>query len=313
MVCNVLLGGLTVGIVELERSIKYIFVQCINDPEILKIMKEKLSDLDKLQNNQMDQTKEREDIKIYNNKCVMSEEVIKKIDVLLDKQKEIEEYIRNSSSKKNEDLTDKLEQEKEKHAVEIEELKKKLGEEIENYKGLLETFQKKNLLLQEDNKNLLSTNKSMEERTEELKSRYSICEEMLDIWNCVNSLNYDNRNYIEKLCGGTDILAIVSLGRDENKIGQLWSYLRDLAVRYNDEKEISIMNRYFEFCIKVCNSTKLDSEKYVIADVEVGSEFDANQSIKTSNSKQIGNVKAVVVKGVLIGDHIKFQPIVRVE
>lgn len=301
------------GIVELERSIKYIFVQCINDPEILKIMKEKLSDLEKLQNNQMEQTKEREDIKNYNNECVVSKEVIKKIDLLLDKQKEIEEYIRNSSSKENEDLTDKLEKEKEKHAVEFEELKKKCGEEIENYKGLLETFQKENLLFQEENKNLLSANNSMEERTEELKSRYSICEEMLDVWNCVSSLNHDNRDYIEKLCGGTDILAIVSLGRDENKIGQLWSYLRDLAVRYNDEKEISIMNRYFEFCIKVCNSTKFDSEKYVIADVEVGSEFDMNQSIRTSNSRQIGNVKAVVVKGVFIGDNIKFKSIVKVE
>ena len=301
------------GIVELERSIKYIFVQCINDPEILKIMKEKLSDLEKLQNNQMEQIKEREDIKNYNNECVVSKEVIKKIDLLLDKQKGIEEYIRNSSSKKDEDLTDKLEKEKEKHAVEFEELKKKCGEEIENYKGLLETFKKENLLLQEENKNLLSANNSMEERTEELKSRYSICEEMLDVWNCVSSLNHDNRDYIEKLCGGTDILAIVSLGRDENKIGQLWSYLRDLAVRYNDEKEISIMNRYFEFCIKVCNSTKLDSEKYVIADVEVGSEFDMNQSIRTSNSRQIGNVKAVVVKGVFIGDNIKFKSIVKVE
>ena len=196
----------------------------------------------------------------------------------------------------------------------IEGIKKEHETEINQYKEQLGKVQAKNEELEGKIETLLSISADMEENMNSLKMKYSVCEELLDIWNCVNSLKQDSREYIERLCGSVGFLSILSLGRDENKIEQLWSYLRDLAINGDAEKEeVSILSQYFEFCIKVCNSTKQGDEKYTISDIEIGSEFDMNQSIRTADSRQIGSIKAVIVKGVLKGNIIIFKSIVKVE
>lgn len=294
----------------IESATKSIFMQCLNDPKILEMIKEKLNGLEVSHNIQENQTQKQDKHKTFDNEWVICEDVINKLDLLLNSQKSIEEYIRCSSIKNGENLADKLKQERENHVIEIGELKKKYETE---YKAFLEKSQRENLSLQDKNDKLLSENKKMEERIKELKNRYSICEEMIELWKCINSLNQDNRDYIERLCGGKQFLSILSLGRDENKIEQLWLYLKDLAVKGDAEEEIEIMNMFFEFCIKVCNSAKPDSEKYVISEVAVGSDFDMEKSIRTLDSRQVGNVRAVVVRGVMIGSTIKFKSIVKVE
>ena len=286
-------------IMRLENATKSIFMQCLNDPEIMETIKRSLNCIDKPLDIRAEQTQKIDDDKFDGGSNVDNATIIKKIDEILANQRSMEEFIRIETNKKVENIAQKLNQEKKNHSLELEKLKEKYEKEIDKYK--------------EKNDNLLSIKKTREEDIEKLSCKYSICEEILEIWNHINSLNRDNRDYIDDLCGGDGILAILSLGRDESKIDQLWSYLRDVAIKGDVDKEaVLILNRYFEFCIKVRNSTKLDSEKYIISDVEIGSEFDMAQCIRTTDSKQIGSIKDVIVKRFLIGNNTKFKAIVRV-
>ena len=298
----------------LGLATKSIFVQCLNDPEIMEILKSKLNVSEESQNVNTVQALERDGGNV-GDRCISNTAMIEeKIDEILRKQGNLEEYISNAATQKKEDLEFKLEQEKNSHISDINSLKQGHETEINKYKVLLEEAQVKNEELKRKIDNLLSINVTIEESMNSLKKKYSVCEELLDIWKRVNSLKQDNRAYIERLCGGEGILSILSLGRDENKIEQLWSYLRDLAIKGDEEKqEVSTLSQYFEFCIKVCNSTKQESEKYTMSDIEIGSEFDMNQSIRTADSRQIGSIKAVIVKGVLRGNIIIFKSIVKVE
>ena len=79
-----------------------------------------------------------------------------------------------------------------------------------------------------------------------------------------------------------------------------------------DKIEVSKLNRYFEFCLKVANTSKSEHEKYVIFDIELESEFDMDTCIRTVDSKQVGKIKDIVVKSVKVGKYIKFKAIVRV-
>ena len=160
---------------------------------------------------------------------------------------------------------------------------------------------------------MITENKNIEEKCRIEISKYSIFEESLEVWNCINALSYENRVYIESLCGGSDVLAILSLGRDDNRIEQLWLYLRDMAVKDDAEKiEVSKLNSYFEFCLKVANSTRLENEKYIMSDIELGSEFNMDTCIRTADSKQLGKIMEIMVRSVKIGKKIKYKAIVRV-
>lgn len=258
---------------KLEDAAKSIFLQCLDDLDILEAIKNKLNG-----------TKEA---------CVYEENQIQQSDDCLNEKidkilKMMEDFVKSGTNKK----TDREE--------ELQEQNRNLTTENERLKN--------------ENRKLLTENKSIEEKCRIEISKYSVFEESLEIWNCINSLNYDNRDYLERLCGGSDVLAILSLGRDDGRIEQLWSYLRDMAIKGDVEKtELLNLNKYFEFCLKVANSTKLENEKYVILDIEPESEFDMNTCIRTSDSKQIGKIREIVVKSVKKGKNIKYKAIVRVE
>lgn len=166
----------------------------------------------------------------------------------------------------------------------------------------------------DENSNLKKINKEQEQEIKSLKYKYSVCEEIISIWNELKQLNIEDRQYINELAGGDSLLSILSLGRDEGKIEQLWFFLRDIAVKENvSGGEVSILNDYFEFCIKVYNSTKNnEEEKYVCSQVSTGDDFDVDKTIKTADSRQIGTIKEVIVKGYIYKKRIKYKTIVRV-
>ena len=144
-------------------------------------------------------------------------------------------------------------------------------------------------------------------------SEYADLEEFLTIKKCISSLNYINKNYIKNLCGGSDILALVSLGRSDNRISQLWQYLKDTAIRPDsDIHEIENLNAYFEFCIKVSNSAKPQNEWYVIHEPELGSDMDSSTCIRSGNSTQIGTVCSVLTKCVTRKNDVIFKAIVKI-
>lgn len=268
---------------ELENAAKSIFIQCLNEPDILETIKAKLNYVGETCDSVENQI-QKPNIRFNEYNTSKNEQLIQKIDEILKCQKRIEELIKSEPNQGT----------------------KKIEEQNRNL--IVENQNLKNEIIK-----LKDENKTIEEKCRIEISNYTIFEEALEVWNCINALNYENRGYIESLCGSLNILAILSLGRDDGKIEQLWLYLRNMAVKGDIDKiEVSKLNRYFEFCLKVANTSKSEHEKYVIFDIELESEFDMDTCIRTVDSKQVGKIKDIVVKSVKVGKYIKFKAIVRV-
>ncbi|MDY3778899.1 MAG: hypothetical protein SOZ77_01810 [Candidatus Limousia pullorum] len=270
----------------LEDAILSAFLKCLDYPETM----------DKIQtivNNSENQIQQSQNYLNATNHS--SNELTVKVNKILDNQNIIIDFIRQ---------------------IPVEETKKE-EKPSDELKKQVDKLNSENKRLLDDNNNLKTINEELiaaKEKHEREISKYSVFEDLAEIWECINSMSCDNKEYIERLCGSLDILAVLSLGRDEDKIEQLWSYLREVAVKYDaQKKEISELNRYFEFCLNTANSIKSEKEKYIICDIESGVEFETENYIKTADSKQIGTIGEVLVRSVKKGETIIFKAIVRVE
>ncbi len=241
----------------------------------------------------------------------------------------LRETINDKNQQEFKDLQEKLNQQ----TVQLENFQRENERIKEDYRKLSADHQSKMLEcdnLNQKNKNLqeklnqqtvqLENFQRENERTKEayfqLKSKmseYADFNEFVIVKNCIDSLNETNRNYIKALCNGSNLLAFVSLGREESKINQLWHCLKDIAVKANaDENEIKNLNTYFEFCIRVFNSVRPEQEQYLVREIELGSALDLNVCIKTADSKQIGNVQSVLTKCILSANGVVFKAIVKI-
>lgn len=271
---------------ELENAAKSIFLHYLNEPDVLDVIRKKLSNPSEVYAGEENQIQR---CVCLNGKSNSTNSQLNEIlNRILDNQKTIKDLINS-----------KIHTETQSEIALLTELEK---------------FKKENENLKNDNNRLMIEMKNKEEDSRLEIAKYAVFEESLEVWNCLNSLNYENREYIERLCGGSDVLATLSLGRDDGKIEQLWYYLRDLAIKGDAEKiEVLKLNRYFEFCLKVANSTKTENEKYIILNIEPESEFDIDTCIRTSDSRQIGKIRDILVKSVMVGKSVKYKAIVRVE
>lgn len=237
-------GGEMVDLKEIDKALKSILVQYMSEPEIADVFREK--------------SEINENIKTQVNP--INEDLMEKIDKIIENQIRMEELIRNNLANQEFDLQEK--------------------------------------------KKIQSENTS-------LKKQYAIFERPLEIWSGIERLNSENIEYLGKLCGSANVMSILSLGRDEGKVEQLWSYIKDLAMKGNqDMEQIDILATYFEFCIELLNECK--AEKYSIFEIAPGSEFNIDFCIRAANSKQIGVVTKTIVKGMRKGDRILFKTIVSV-
>lgn len=265
---------------ELENAMLSIFLECLDYPEVMDKIQRIMNNVE----NQMQQSQNCFNETNYSS--IASTGVIHEI---LTNQETIINLIRQ---------------------IPVEDTKKEdgLSAEIEKIKNECES-QKSSIIQEKDNEI-----DYFKEQVEKLKTKYSVFEETAEIWECINSMCCDNKEYIERLCGSLDVLAVLSLGRDDDKIEQLWGYLREVAVKCDaQKKEITELNRYFEFCLNTANSIKSESEKYIICDIEPGVEFETEKYIKTADSKQIGTIGEVLVRSVKKGETVIFKAIVRVE
>jgi regulator of replication initiation timing len=168
--------------------------------------------------------------------------------------------------------------------------------------------------LDQDNNELKQSYNRLVQKAKKLESRYILVKDDAEIWEDLEKLDEEKQEYLKQLCGGFNIDACLSLGRDEGKIKQLWSYLRDESVRSGtDAGVIEILNRYFELCIRKANSLKGDTEKYVLQEIESGTEYDGDTCIRTSDSKQNGLIKKSLTKCVRYSDSVLYKAIVKVE
>ena len=285
-------------IMNTEDAIKSIFIQCLNDPEVVKFIKTKLQNVEII-NDIPDEKVRYSDNDMEKNSCLM--DIVQKLDKILENQSLIQKNIMTNENKEKENL--EL----------VEKTKREYEEKIAYYKGQQERYQQENI---EIKTNLEILNRDIQVKAERIKNfeeKYFVCNEIIEIWNCVKLLEEENRKYINELAGGDGILSIISLGRDERKIEQLWSFLRDTAVKgYVEREEDLRLNRYFEFCIKVYNSTQPDEEKYHVSEIGIGDEFNMNQEIKTADSRQIGKIQEVIVKRYFTKSNKGYKAIVKV-
>lgn len=255
---------------EIEKLVKAIFMECLNDQNILESVKN-LQKCDGIENVYKENKKYYSDLSKNNNSG--NDTLTEKIDKIILYQDKILSLLQLKNSKKT--YTDR-----------------EMADELKPYEDEIKRLKTENI---------------------SLKSKYGDLDEMAEVWDCINELNDDDKKYIESLCGSLDILAVLSLGRDDNKIDQLWRRMRDIAIK-GDKKENELINisRYFEFCLKVANSVKTESDKYTFLDIKIGSDFDVDTCIRTSDSKQVGKIKSVEVKGVIAKGNIKYKSIVKV-
>lgn len=152
-------------------------------------------------------------------------------------------------------------------------------------------------------------------KEEQRKSeQFQVAQEGVQLWEHRKLLSDSSRNYICQLCGSDEFYAFVSLGRDETKIAQLWSYVKEKAVQYEEhEQEVTILNDFFEFCIQVANEINASEERYSFYEPNIDDAYHMESCIKTCNSRQIGNIKKIIVRGVKQKDQIKFKSIVQID
>lgn len=305
---------------ELENATKSIFLHYLNEPDVLDMIRKNLSNPSEVcvdEDNQIQQC-----VSLSKKSNPTESQLNEKLNMILENQKKIENLINFKIHTENEEqLLPKLENIKMQYDADLTRITQDKNKEIDQYKKELKEYKDQNGTLTFENESLKKENnelktemRNIEEKCRLEMAKYSVFEESLEVLNCINALNFENRGYIESLCGGLDVLATLSLGRDDGKIEQLWCYIRDLAIKGDVEKiEVLKLNRYFEFCLKVANSTKVENEKYIMLNIEPDSEFDIDTCIRTSDSKQIGKIRDILVKSVKVGKNVKYKAIVRVE
>ena len=236
-------------------------------------------------------------IKSISNVEKLINSIIGKIDEILNSQQRIEKLIQSVSQ--NNCSGNKTE-------VNFENTKADESE-ISKLKSECEDLIARNQLLKNENLKIKEENNS-------LKRQYSVFDKQIKILDSIKLLNDENKEYLEKLCGSVSAMSILSLGRETGKVEQLWYYLRDLVVKGKQTAEqIGILAKYFEFCIDLSNECKVNEEKYCMFDVEPGNEFDMDMCIRSAGSKQIGTVSETIVRGIKVGEKVRFQAIVSVK
>lgn len=336
----------------IEDSVYDIFLKCVDNPELIDALKTKLSlgKNDVISENNPEVTINTQSAGYENQLAIYSrqhKEVMSKLEEIISKQTELclhfSSETNNSQMKSIRQYEEKIDAINKRHTEEINVLKEETSRAIEKQKKeyndridvlknkseedrkkaqeKIEEMKQKNAILVDQIELLKAERKKMEierdglfRRYEMEKMEYSAFDESLVVWKCLCSLKQENKEYIANLCGGFDILSTLSLGRDDGKIDQLWACIRDQIVKGDIESsDINNICKYFEFCIKVSNSIKKDSERYVFFGVDEGSDYEIDLCIKTADSKQIGNISKMVMKGVRVGNTVKYKAIVKVE
>lgn len=331
---------------QLDKSLRNILIQYLSDSEILGVIKNGVSN-ENLEAAIISQTNGLSSESIINDMCV--EELIRKVDDILASQKLIESFIHKSESCDELITESTLDKVKKEYEKKLEENSKNYDRNITEYKELIERYLQQNQSLEEDRMNL-ETEKSelleklnqLTDKCEKLESeilqtneqnvealskiekiqtdynalqvQYALFERPFEVWSDIQRLNKEIKEYLEELSGSIEVMSILSLGRDERKIEQLWTYLRDLSVKEgHSSDQVSILSRYFEFCIELANADKREDDRLSLFDVEAGSEFNMEECIRSADSRQIGIVSETIVNGVREGDRVRFKAIVNVK
>ena len=171
--------------------------------------------------------------------------------------------------------------------------------------------------LNKDNENkkarILGLENDIRALKKESENKLADVKSLLDLKGNIDKFLPETRAFIDELAGGNDVVMHMCLGRSKKKIEQLWTYIKDIAVRENaNTDEIKALAIYFDHSIQMNNRIQKDNPFYEL-DIEIGGEFDSSRYIKTTDSCLNGHISVVLVKGYEAGGDYCFKPIVRVE
>lgn len=277
---------------QMEHAVKSIFLECIKDPQIMESLKDGLSgdgDAGGI-------------IRTSGNDRFI--QIGDKLDQLLKKQNDMMLLLESGGNQGNDKAIPFFSKRVGKDQNdEIVSLKK-------DYENLERTVKELRMELEKEITEKEAWKKEEQRRLEKIQA----AREGLEIWEKVKLLSKDSKRYIYQLCGSDEFYALVSLGRDGQKIAQLWNYLRDQAVLYEEhEQDVKIINDFFEFCIHVANEINEKEDRYSFYETDIGGVYDMESCIKTCNSRQIGNIARIIVRGVKQKEKIKFKSIVQTD
>lgn len=302
-----LLGKVT-NKMSLEDATKNYFLQCIKNPDILKEIKKKIFDSDEPhQINSQGERIEDNSLCSYEQLELQNKEDItvldRKFDLILEKQDLFEKRIEDLLVEKHNDLISMM----------VENEKNRFQEDINKLKIQNEELNRKYLETQRELDKVDREKINFCREIDNIKSEIFPLKKYIEMWKELEMLDAEKKEYVGQLCGKYNMDACLSLGRDEGKIEQLWRYLREEILKVDsDNKSISILSHYFEFCLDIANSLKDDADYYVFSEIEIGSEFDKELCIRTSDSKQVGTINKVLTQCVKVGDDVLYKAIVKV-
>lgn len=289
---------------KLEEATKNYFLQCINEPTIIaEVRKTVLGIVD----NDSLETESTPEVASAAIRILKQDDVQKlenRIDTVIESQKEFECTIKELLSQEYGKLVALIEEKEE----------KKTKEEILRLEIQKEELMKKYMEVHQMVDSISKENTSLNEQIEVVKSQVSPFKKHIEMWNTMETLNEETKEYIRQLCGGYSIEACMSLGRDDRKIEQLWSFLRDEILKTDsDNNDKKVLGSYFEYCLQIANSTRTNTSPYYFYDLEEGNDFNKELCIRTPDSKQIGQIKRVLMRCVKVGETVVYKAIVKVE
>lgn len=270
---------------DINNAIKSIFLSCIKDPDILKELSKVF-----VKNQLNIEDKQIKGVVYEDNNII---EILSRIEQKINLLDQLRENIENNQDVISKDFRDN-----------------KCKETLEEVIHL----RKENTGLKENIDTLECEKIKLQNEVYNSQEKYRDVEEIVNVWNSLNSLSEEHKDYLLKLCENFNLYSCLSLGRDNGKINQLWGYLRDKAVESDSYfTEIKKLNLYFEFCLKVINSISSEKNQFIGFELPEGSDYDVNKCIKASGSRQIGVVKKTIVKGYKKNERIVYKSIVVIE
>ena len=190
----------------------------------------------------------------------------------------------------------------------IESLKSEHDKSAESVKKLfaeVQTLSSDKASLQEDKKSLQDEIEASKSKLEEVEKISAELEYYKKTFSVIDSaykkyLSTDEsiRQNLEGIFGdGTSIQGFIFGAANEKHLNEFWEYLR---YSMNDgrisEVEQNNLSAVFDFCFDALN--KSSSEPiFLRLETEIGKRFDNRTMTRTSDSKQFGNVKKVLLEG----------------
>ncbi len=181
---------------------------------------------------------------------------------------------------------------------ELEKVNSILHQDNQKLQNEIDTVLNEKLELQNKNQEIQKKVELYGEREKKITQKLESVEHELDMWDKLNNLPQECKNYIGKLAGEYSVLACLSLGRELSKIKQLYQYVQGIAISGDvDSNYIKILDEYWMNCVNIYNLTQLDDEKLQEMPVVINTNFDLETCFKTSCSKNTGLVAEILIHG----------------